>query len=229
MLVPVLSHAAPVTLILTNGDRLQGDLLERNQESLTIKHQLLGEMVINTNTVSEIKTDYDALAQQTPTDETPIIEPADLAEAEPEDNGLLGTGWLTNWERRFDLGLAGSRGNLITVRLMLHLMLTWQPKKPGLTAERHIIMLSPKRKLQTTVFSLQLTATGCNLRHHGSCLLVGDWTSINSKITTIGSMQTLVMVMNLQILMIGYSLDVPVRVLTERLVGNVKNLPLKDC
>ncbi|WP_339778634.1 DUF481 domain-containing protein [uncultured Methylophaga sp.] len=110
LLVPVLSHAAPVTLILTNGDRLQGDLLERNQESLTIKHQLLGEMIINTNTVSEIKTDYDALAQQTPTDETPIIEPADLAEAEPEDNGLLGTGWLTNWERRFDLGLAGSRG-----------------------------------------------------------------------------------------------------------------------
>lgn len=110
LLVPVLSHAAPVTLILTNGDRLQGDLLERNQESLTIKHQLLGEMIINTNTVSEIKTDYEALAQQTPTDETPIIEPADLAEAEPEDNGLLGTGWLTNWERRFDLGLAGSRG-----------------------------------------------------------------------------------------------------------------------
>ncbi|WP_318988648.1 YdiY family protein [Methylophaga sp.] len=110
LLLPVLSHAAPVTLILTNGDRLQGDLLERNQETLTIKHQLLGEMSINTNTVSEIKTDYEALAQQTPTDDTPAIEPADIAKAEPEDNGLLGTGWLANWERRFDLGLAGSRG-----------------------------------------------------------------------------------------------------------------------
>ncbi len=110
LLVPVFSHAAPVTLILTNGDRLQGDLLERNQERLTIKHQLLGEMTIRTDTVSEIKTDYEAIAQQTPTDETPVIEPADIAKAEPEDNGLFGTGWLIDWERRFDLGLAGSRG-----------------------------------------------------------------------------------------------------------------------
>lgn len=113
LLAPVLSHAAPVTLILTNGDRLQGDLLERNQESLTIKHQLLGEMVINTNTVADIKTNYEALAQQTPSEQTsaaPTIEPAEIAQAEPEDNGLFGTGWLSDWERRFDLGLAGSRG-----------------------------------------------------------------------------------------------------------------------
>ena len=112
-LMPVLAQAAPVTLILTNGDRLQGDLLQRNQESLTIKHQLLGEMTINTNTVSEIKTDYEALAQQTPTEPAEaqaVVEPANLAEAEPEDSGLFGTGWLTDWERRFDLGLAGSRG-----------------------------------------------------------------------------------------------------------------------
>ncbi|MAK65526.1 MULTISPECIES: DUF481 domain-containing protein [unclassified Methylophaga] len=113
LLAPVISHAAPVTLILTNGDRLQGDLLERNQESLTIKHQLLGEMVINTNTVADIKTNYEALAQQTPSEQTsaaPTIEPAEIAQAEPEDNGLFGTGWLSDWERRFDLGLAGSRG-----------------------------------------------------------------------------------------------------------------------
>lgn len=114
LLAPVLSHAAPVTLILTNGDRLQGDLLERNQETLSIKHQLLGEMIINTNTVSEIKTDYEALAQQTPSEGENIAEPApesaEIAQVEPEDNGLLGTGWLTDWERRFDLGLAGSRG-----------------------------------------------------------------------------------------------------------------------
>lgn len=114
LLAPVLSHAAPVTLILTNGDRLQGDLLERNQETLSIKHQLLGEMIINTNTVSEIKTDYEALAQQTPSEGENVteeaVESAEIAQVEPEDNGLLGTGWLTDWERRFDLGLAGSRG-----------------------------------------------------------------------------------------------------------------------
>lgn len=114
LFVPALSHAAPVTLILTNGDRLQGDLLERNQETLSIKHQLLGEMIINTNTVAEIKTDYEALAQQTPSEAEkiaePAVEPAEIAQVEPEDNGLFGTGWLTDWERRFDLGLAGSRG-----------------------------------------------------------------------------------------------------------------------
>ena len=119
LLAPVISHAAPVTLILTNGDRLQGDLLERNQESLTIKHQLLGEMVINTNTVADIKTNYEALAQQTPSEQTsaaPTIEPAEIAQAEPEDNGLFGTGWLSDWERRFDLAWQEVAENQITVR-----------------------------------------------------------------------------------------------------------------
>lgn len=120
---PVISHAAPVTLILTNGDRLQGDLLQRDQETLTIKHQLLGEMTLNTNTVSEIKTDYEALAQQTPSEEQPAsepsVEPAEVAVAEPRDDGLFGTGWLTDWERRFDLGLAGSRGKSVNSQVNL--------------------------------------------------------------------------------------------------------------
>lgn len=114
-LAPSFVHAAPVTLILTNGDRLQGDLLERNQETVTIKHQLLGEMTISTKTISQLNTDYEALAQQTPQSEKtlaqqPVIEPAGLVPLEPEDQGLFGTGWLADWERRFDVGLAGSSG-----------------------------------------------------------------------------------------------------------------------
>src|SRR5690606_25497921 len=103
LLAPAFASAAPVTLVLTNGDRLQGDLLSRNQETLTIKHQLLGEMVISTKTVAQIKTDYEALAQQAPQTEKaaaeePTVEPAGLVQLEPEDDGLFGTGWLADWE-----------------------------------------------------------------------------------------------------------------------------------
>lgn len=117
LFAPILAQAAPVTLLLINGDRLQGDLLERNQQSVTIKHQLLGQMVIQTETIAEIQTDYQALTQVTPQSvETVNIALSEQAPAEgtmtiePEDTGLLGTGWLADWERRLDVGISGSSG-----------------------------------------------------------------------------------------------------------------------
>lgn len=113
LLAPFIAHAAPVTIQLTNGDSLQGDLLERSQESVTIKHQLLGEMLIQTETIANIQTQFEALKAVAPEPENIAKTPTQtVAEAEtaPEDNGLLGTGWLTNWERRLDLGVSGSAG-----------------------------------------------------------------------------------------------------------------------
>lgn len=117
LFTPFLAHAAPVTLLLTNGDSLQGDLLERSQQSVTIKHQLLGEMVIQTETIAEIRTQYEALTIVTPEPteqgEAALPEAVIAEEAivvEPDDTGLLGTGWLTDWERRLDVGVSGSAG-----------------------------------------------------------------------------------------------------------------------
>jgi len=117
LFAPLLAHAAPVTLLLTNGDRLQGDLLERSQQSVTIKHQLLGQMVIQTETIAEMRTEYPGLTLVTPeTAETTDAETPEqtIAEetmaVEPEDAGLLGTGWLADWERRLDVGVSGSAG-----------------------------------------------------------------------------------------------------------------------
>lgn len=117
LFAPILAQATPVTLLLINGDRLQGDLLERNQQSVTIKHPLLGQMVIHTETIAEIQTDYQALTQVTPesvetnnivsSEQAPAV---DMMAVEPEDTGLLGTGWLADWERRLDVGISGSSG-----------------------------------------------------------------------------------------------------------------------
>lgn len=119
LFAPVLAHAAPVTLLLTNGDRLQGDLLESSQQSVTIKHQLLGQMEIQTETIAEIRTEYPGLTLVTPetvdtqdgeTTGQTFAEQETVAETDPEDSGLLGTGWLTDWERRLDVGISGSAG-----------------------------------------------------------------------------------------------------------------------
>lgn len=124
LFAPMLAHAAPVTLLLTNGDRLQGDLLERTQQSVTIKHQLLGQMVIQTETIAEIRTDYVGLTAVTPesveateTDTSEQTLAEETMAVEPEDTGLLGTGWLTDWERRLDVGLSGSAGKTSNQRI----------------------------------------------------------------------------------------------------------------
>ncbi|WP_430009607.1 DUF481 domain-containing protein [Methylophaga lonarensis] len=125
-LFPASVLSAPVTLILSNGDQLKGYLESRTEQSVVITHELLGQLTIANNKISQIRTDFEGLAQRTPVIEpVPLIDepPESIAEAEteaevvaealtmtPEDNGFMGTGWLVGWDRRLDAGLAGSAG-----------------------------------------------------------------------------------------------------------------------
>jgi putative salt-induced outer membrane protein YdiY len=96
------SHAATTQLTLNNGDVISGELVSETDTAITLNHAILGEMVIPKATLVADASD----TSETLDDGTLSEEP----EAVEEDNGLLGLGLLTGWERRLDIGLAGSAG-----------------------------------------------------------------------------------------------------------------------
>lgn len=109
--VPAMLHAAPVTLTLDNGDRLQAELLDETEQYMIFHHVVLGEIHIARGQIQTLSFD----SPQTPTatdarltDETGHAD--DRQMEEDNDNGLFGTGLLTNWDRHFNLGIAGSEG-----------------------------------------------------------------------------------------------------------------------
>lgn len=110
--VPVTALANPVQIELNNGDVLTAELLSQTEQKITISHQVLGEVSLDKSKVATI-TEMNAAAPVAVDNSVP--EPTQVAEevtdtAAPTDNGLFNTGLLTNWERRFDLGVAGSAG-----------------------------------------------------------------------------------------------------------------------
>jgi len=101
---PLILHASQSTIQLTNGDELTADLIKHTDSHITIVHPVLGKMQLNKSKISHISP-IDAEKEVTET------TPAESKQAQAhDDNGLFGTGLLTGWERRFDLGIAGSAG-----------------------------------------------------------------------------------------------------------------------
>lgn len=109
-LVPISTEASHTQLELINGDSLTAELRSETESHYNIVHPVLGELSIDKNQVMA------ASSANEHSENTNVVKPAtkvsepQIADAHDEDNGLFGTGILTNWERRFDLGLAGSAG-----------------------------------------------------------------------------------------------------------------------
>jgi putative salt-induced outer membrane protein YdiY len=76
--------AVAETLELANGDALSGLVTERSAERVVLEHPVLGRLEIPTSA---------------------------LAPPPAPDAGAFGTGWLRDWERRFELGVSGASGN----------------------------------------------------------------------------------------------------------------------
>jgi len=105
---PFILQAAQSTIELKNGDELNADLIKQTDSHITIVHPVLGKMQLSKakiRRVTTVNTDTKAVENTAPS--SPIQQAVVKAET---DNGLFGTGMLTNWERRFDLGIAGSAG-----------------------------------------------------------------------------------------------------------------------
>jgi putative salt-induced outer membrane protein YdiY len=108
-LLPLSAEAVQTRLELINGDALTGELSKETDSHYIVQHPVLGELSINKSQVMTV-----AAAEQSETD-TAHSDAARTTVSEPEvaeidDNGLFGTGILTHWKRRLDLGLAGSAG-----------------------------------------------------------------------------------------------------------------------
>jgi putative salt-induced outer membrane protein YdiY len=102
---PLMLHAAEATIELNNGDLLTAELIEQTDNHVTLNHPALGEITIDKTNVRLVTLSAAESAEQTET-----TAEAEVITVNTEDNGLLGTGLLTGWERRIDLGIAGSGG-----------------------------------------------------------------------------------------------------------------------
>lgn len=98
------------TLILNNGDTLNGEILQQDETSIQFLHPTLGTLTIAR---SDLKP-----------------EPEPAPESAPDDNGLLETGLLTGWKRNLAFGLNGAEGN--SNNSNLHLDLNFAFENPGL-------------------------------------------------------------------------------------------------
>lgn len=118
--------AEEVKIHLNNGDVLSATVLDENADSVTIEHALLGQVTINKQAIESIDSatvvaEAPASEQQASSTEQQTAEEK-LAAA---DTGLLGTHLLTGWERRFDLGLAGSGGKSRTQQINVAVTLNY--------------------------------------------------------------------------------------------------------
>jgi putative salt-induced outer membrane protein YdiY len=95
-LVTAVASAARITL--SNGDQLSGELLAESADAVTLRHAVLGEISIPRGQIAALQAE--AGEQPTATgDRTAAV-----------DSGLLGTGWLTDWQRRVEIGVTGAAG-----------------------------------------------------------------------------------------------------------------------
>jgi hypothetical protein len=102
---PSLSYAIQANITLDNGDQITAKVIEQDKESVTINHSVLGTLTLDKFKIVSISpTGQEIVSEE--------IQPNTVVEPEPvqTDNGLFGTGFLQNWERRLDVGLAGSAG-----------------------------------------------------------------------------------------------------------------------
>jgi len=100
-LTAVATLTSAATLTLNNGDRLSGEIVAESDNAVTLRHPLLGQI--------DIPRDQLLAPQVGPMNET-VPAPGAPEVSSAGDNGLLGTGWLTDWKRRVDIGVTGAAG-----------------------------------------------------------------------------------------------------------------------
>lgn len=90
---------------LNNGDILNAVIKHQTENSLVIDHSSLGEISIPKGKIANLQSFNLHTVKKL---DTPAI--AKKEEAEPLDEGLLGTGLLVGWDRSIDVGLNGASG-----------------------------------------------------------------------------------------------------------------------
>jgi len=95
--------AEDVSLTLSNGDVLNGVLVRQTEAELVVKHPVLGEVTLPRSAVRTVAIGAPAAAPK-------VAKAAEKPPAHDPDNGLLGMGWLKDWDRRVEAGVSGAAG-----------------------------------------------------------------------------------------------------------------------
>lgn len=77
--------------ILSNGDVIHGDLIEKGADHITIQHLVLGKLILASSQIKQAT--------------------APPSRSLKTDQGLFKTAFLTDWEKTVEIGLKGSEGN----------------------------------------------------------------------------------------------------------------------
>jgi len=99
--------ADTIRIVLTTGEVLYGELGRETDEHMFIQHPLLGELRIARDDIKTFAIGARAIAK------AEVPKPADAKPPErpkPPDDGLLGFGWLKDWDRRLEAGVSGASG-----------------------------------------------------------------------------------------------------------------------
>jgi len=83
------SVASATEVVLSNGDILNGEIIENENGAITLKHPALGIIVLA----------------------NAVIKPIEVEKPKPVDAGVLNTGFLQDWKRSAEVGVNGSEGN----------------------------------------------------------------------------------------------------------------------
>jgi putative salt-induced outer membrane protein YdiY len=101
ILVPSVGYSAVIKL--NNGDTLNIILKKQTKDSLIVEHDSLGSLTIKKDKIANLQSIDLQTIEQANTEE--------LAENQPEDEGLFGTGFLVDWKRDIDVGVNGAAGS----------------------------------------------------------------------------------------------------------------------
>ena len=98
-----LAKASADEVILHSGDRLTGQIFERNEQSLVLQHPALGQLTIPADQVKSASVDVEpAPAEESLVESPPPAEP---------DSSTLTPRFFQNWDSQLEMGLAGASGN----------------------------------------------------------------------------------------------------------------------
>lgn len=100
-LLPAYVIADTVSIKLHNGDSLQGELLQKTPQSIKFSHSVLGVFDIATTDIKELVT-----ISANNTADTSTVATNEQA----QNNEMAELAAQSQWEKRFDLGVAGSAG-----------------------------------------------------------------------------------------------------------------------
>lgn len=116
LMLPLAAHAD--TLVLVNGDSLQGTLVETTDTEVIFEHVALGRITLGLRQLQaeSIEDAVAAAREEAVEEEVAAAEPEPEGEQDPHP-GLFGTRIMQGWEKRIGAGISGNEGNTQTAEV----------------------------------------------------------------------------------------------------------------